>query len=174
MIASIAIPFGHRKIARIAMIVAAAAGAVGFPIVGIPLVLGIATYAAIILRKPNQIIRGRFLSLRQQCRAAVIAAGGITAVAALSSGMLVAIDLATVLEHRLRNALAITHSRGELKPGQILAECQTLVCAQATVIKLATPSTFGIAKLNGFAMHDQAVYHWHETLVQPESSSTQR
>jgi hypothetical protein len=85
---------------------------------------------------------------------------GITGIAALLSGMLAAVDLAGVLEHRLHDALAISHTRGELKLGQVLAECQSLVCARATVIKLATPATFGVAKLNGFALHEQAIYHW--------------
>jgi hypothetical protein len=72
----------------------------------------------------------------------------------------VAVDLANVLEHRLHDALAISQSSGELKLGQILDECQSLVCARATVVKLATPTTLGIAKLNGFALRDQTIYHW--------------
>jgi hypothetical protein len=160
MDASIAIPLGSRKIAWTVAVIAAAAGAVEFPVVGIPLALGIATYAAIRLSKPHQILRGRNLSPTQHRRAAVIAAVGISGMAALSSGTVVAIDLAKLIENRLNDALAISHRSGELKLGQIFDECQSLVCARATVIKLATPSTFGIAKLNGFALHEQTIYHW--------------
>jgi hypothetical protein len=61
-------------------------------------------------------------------------------IAALLSGTLVAVDLASVLEHRLHD---ISNSSGELKLGQILDECQSLVCARATVIKLKI-TTFGM------------------------------
>ena len=160
MDASIAIPLRPRKIAWTMAVIATAVGAVCLPIVGVPLALGIATYALIRVCKPHQIVRGRTFSPRQHQRAAVIAAGGMAGIAALLSGTLVAVDLASVIEHRLHDALAISHSSGELKLGQILDECQSLVCARATVIKLATPTTFGIAKLNGFALHEQTIYHW--------------
>jgi hypothetical protein len=163
MDASIAVTLKLRKIAWTVAVIAAAAGAVEFPIVGIPLAFGIAAYAAIKLSKPHQILRGRILSPSQHRRAAVIAGLGISGIAALSSGTLVAIDLAKLIEHRLSDALAISHSIGELKLGQILDECQSLVCAHATVIKLATPTTFGIAKLNGFALHDKTIYHWRSS-----------
>ncbi len=163
MDASIAIPLGHRKIAWTTAIIAALVGAVGFPIVGVPLALGIGSYAAIKLSKPHQIVRGRTLSPSQHQRVALNTAVGITGIAALLSGTLVAVDLANVLEHRLHDALAISHSRGELQLGQILDECQSLVCARATVIKLATPATFGIAKLNGFALHEQTIYRWRNS-----------
>jgi hypothetical protein len=174
MDASIAIQLGHRKLAWTAAGVAGAAGAVGFPMVGVPLALGVAAYAAIRLSKPHKIIRGRSLSPRQHRRAAVIAAGGMAGIAALSSGTIAAVDLANMLEHRLHDALAITHCRGALVPGQVLAECQSLVCAQATVVKLATPSTFGMAKLSGFALHEQTVYPWRTASGQSESSSAQK
>jgi hypothetical protein len=160
MDASIAIPAGPRKITWTMAVIVVAAGVACFPTVGVPLALGIATYGLMRVCKPHQIVRGRTLSPRQHQRAAVIAAGGMAGIAAVLSGTLVAVDLANVLEHRLHDALAISQSSGELKLGQILDECQSLVCARATVVKLATPTTLGIAKLNGFALRDQTIYHW--------------
>jgi hypothetical protein len=138
------------------------------------LALGIATYAAIRLSKPNQIVRGRTLSPNQHRRAAAITAVGITGMAGFLSGTLAAVDLANMIEHRLHDTLAITHGRGELKLGQILDECQSLVCARATVIKLPTPATYGVAKLTGFALHGQTVYHWRTGSEPLEGSSARR
>src|SRR5260370_14669484 len=160
MDASIAIPLRPRKIAWTMAVIAVATRAVCFPILGVPLAFGVATYGLIRVCKPHQIVRGRSFSPRQHQRAAVIAAGVMAGIAALLSGTLVAVDLGSVLEHRLHDALAISHNSGELKLGQILHECHSLVCARATVIKLATPTTFGIAKLNGFSLHEQTIYRW--------------
>jgi hypothetical protein len=157
--ASIAISFANRKIGwAIAAVAAVAAGAIGFPIFGVALALGIVTYAAIKMSKPHAIIRGRILSPRQHHRVAVIVAGGILGITALFSGTLCALDLANGLENRLHDALRDAHRKGELTPGQIFEECE-LACAQARVTKLSTPNTLGIAKLSGFALHDHTIIY---------------
>ena len=84
--------------------------------------------------------------------------GGITALAALSNAGLAAVDLANRLEQRLHDAIATAHAKGGVELGQVFDECQNVVCARAMVVKLATPSTFGVAKLTGFALHDTTVY----------------
>src|SRR5260370_10457138 len=94
MDASIAIPLRPRKIAWTMAVIAVATRAVCFPILGVPLAFGVATYALIRVCKPHQIVRGRTFSPRQHQRAAVIAAGGMAGIAALSSGTLVAGALA--------------------------------------------------------------------------------
>jgi hypothetical protein len=172
--ASIAIPLGRRKIAQTAAgIAAVGAGAVGFPIVGVPLALGIGMYAAIKLSKPNQILRGRTLSPRQQHRAAVIMGGVMLGIAVFFSGTLLALDIANTLEQRLHDALTTAHRRGRLMVGQVLDECERSACARATVIKLATPGTLGIVKLSGFTLHENTIYHWRNMAGQSESHVAQ-
>src|ERR1700730_10444497 len=97
MDASIAIPLRPRKIAWTMAVIATAVGAVCLPIVGVPLALGIATYALISVCKPHQIVRGRTFSPRQHQRAAVIAAGGMAGIAALLRGTLLARVVARLL-----------------------------------------------------------------------------
>jgi hypothetical protein len=160
--ASIATPLGSRKLAWTAAAIAAAAGIVGFPVIGVPVAVGIGTYIAIKLSKPHAIVRGRILSPRQHRRAAMIVGGGMLAFAALFSGTLLALELANRLEHRLHDPLKAAYRRGELKPGQMFEEC-SLACARATVVELATPNAPGIAKLSGLALHDHTIYHWRNS-----------
>ncbi|HJU15189.1 MAG TPA: hypothetical protein VJ770_01855 [Stellaceae bacterium] len=132
----------------------------GFPLAGIPLALGLAAYAAIRSCRPDHVLRGRWLSPFQHHRAAVVGGGLILLGSALFSLTIYSLTLAGRLEHRLQQDAALGFQRGELKVGQAFEACEGLACAQARIIQLATARTLGIARLSGFAMHDQTIYAW--------------
>jgi hypothetical protein len=164
-------------VAGVATVVAAV---VACPVVGIPLALGMAAYAAIMLGKPDRIIRGRILSPRQHRRAAVIIGGCILGVAALVGTVIHGVQLAGSLDHRLLDRVEATYEdSGEHTVGQVFEECALFVCARATIVNLATRNTLGIIRLNGFALRDQRLYGWRnvgglrETTVARHSDSRQ-
>jgi hypothetical protein len=170
----IAMSPARRKVSlSVACVAGIAVITLGCPGCGIPLALGIVAYAAIKLSKPHAIMRDRTLSLHQHHRAAVIAAGGALGVAALFSGASSALDLATMLEHRLDDTLKAVSRRGEMKVGQSFETCD-LACARAVVLELPTPYTPGIAKLSGFTIHERSIYRWRNSLAGIEASTAQR
>ncbi|MGC2201297.1 MAG: hypothetical protein WA633_14280 [Stellaceae bacterium] len=140
---------------------------VEFPVFGIPLALGGATYAAIRLRKPDAVLRGRILSIREHKRAAVIGGCVMLAIAALFSRMFLVLNAANTLERDLNEALKASHRNGELRPGQVFQAC-SIACARATVVNLPTRNEPGIAKLRGLAVHDQTIYEWRTSSGQSD------
>ena len=98
----------------------------------------------------------------QSHRTAIIVGCCMLGIAAFFSGTVLTMELANTLERRLDDSLKSAHSRGELKQGQTFEECE-LACAQAVIVELPTRNTPGIAKLTGFAMHDQTIYHWRNS-----------
>ncbi len=150
----------RRHIIWIAGLSATAGVGFGFPLAGVPLALGLAAYAAISACRPDRILRGRRLSPWQQRRAALLTGGLILFGSALFSLTIYGIALAGRLEHRLQQDAALDYRHGELRLGQVFEACEVLACAQARVIQLTTPHTMGIARLSGFALHDQTIYAW--------------
>jgi len=67
---------------RLAAVVAVAIVSLPLPPVGVPLALGLAGYLAIVLSKPNQVVRGRTLSTVQHRRAAIIVGSAVCGLAA--------------------------------------------------------------------------------------------
>src|SRR5579863_10439943 len=86
---------------RLAGLAAATFASLAVPSVGVPLALGRAGYLAIILSKPNQIVRGRTLSVAQRQSAALVVASVIFGLAALTSATLAVLDLAGRLQSQL-------------------------------------------------------------------------
>ena len=150
----------RRRIAWIAGLSATAGVGFGFPLAGVPLALGVAAYAAIRSCRPDRILRGRRLSPWQHHRAAVLAGGLILACSALFSLTIYGIAVAGRLECRLQQDAALGYRQGTLKVGQVFEACEALACARARILQLTTPRTLGIARLSGFAMHDEVVYAW--------------
>jgi hypothetical protein len=168
---SLAILSANRKIAWISGAVALVlTAAVKLPVLGVPLAFAGAAYALIRVSKPYAVARGRTLSPRQQHRAAAIAATAILGVGVMFAGALYAVGLARALEHRLQESLKAAHRRGELKPGQLVEEC-TLACARAVVIEIPAYNTPGIAKLNGYTVHDHLIYQWRSPAA-PSDTNT--
>lgn len=139
--------------------VAAAAG-LALPPVGIPIIAGLAVYAGITFSRPDRILRGRTLSPSRQRRIAVLAGGAMLGFAASFSGAASALKLAAALELRLRDQIEAAQDAGTARAGRTFRECERIVCAQATIIQPPTSRTLGIAKLSGFALHDEAPYGW--------------
>jgi hypothetical protein len=142
----------------LAVIAAVSAASLALPLVGVPLALGLTGYLTISLSKPNKVLRGRNLSMPQHRRAAIIVGGTVFGIAALLSATLAGLDLATQLEAQLCERIEIAAGAGSLKLGETLAQCEGLACARATIVKLATFRTLGLAQLHGFAMHDVRAY----------------
>ena len=159
---------------RLAAIAAAAITSLALPPVGAPFALGLAGYLAIILSKPNQIVRGRTLCAAQQRRVASIVGGAVFGLAALTSAALAALDLAGRLESRLYDRIDIAAAAGALRPGESLRQCEEFACARATIVSLATNNTFGIAELHGFALDDVHAYGRHQAAGPGESASAWR
>ncbi len=171
MATSIAILAGNRKAAWIAGASALfLAAAIELPAFGVPLAIAAATYAWIRLSKPHAVLRGRTLSPHQQQRVAVVGAVAMLGLGGVFSGTLYALHLANLLEHRLQESLKAAHGRGELRPGQLVEECN-LACAQAIVVEIPAYNTPGIAKLNGYAVHDHLIYQWRNSTAPPETDS---
>lgn len=150
----------QRRIVWIAGLSATAGVGFGFPLAGVPLALGLAAYAAIASCRPDRILRGRRLSPWQQRRAAVLTGGLILLGSTAFSSAIYGVALAGRLEHRLQQDAALGYRRGGLRLGQVFEACEVLVCARARIIQLTTPRTLGIARLSGFALHDQTIYAW--------------
>ena len=159
---------------RLAAIAAAAMTSLALPPVGVPLALGVAGYLAIILSKPNQIVRGRTLSAAQHRRVAMIVGGAVFGLAALTSTALAALNLAVRLESRLYDRIDIAAGAGALRLGESLRQCEELACARATIVRLATNNTFGIAELHGFALDDVHAYGRHQSAGPGEWASAWR
>ena len=153
-------PISRPASLRLAVLAAVAAASLVLPLVGVPLVLGVAGYLTISLSKPNRIVRGRYLSVMQHRRTAIIVGGVVFGIAALFSATLAGFDLAVRLEAQLYDRIEIAAGDGSLKLGETLAQCEGFACARATIVKLATFRTLGLAQLHGFAMHDVRAYGW--------------
>ncbi len=138
----------------------AAATGLASPPIGIPMIVGIAAYAGIAVSRPDKILRGQTLSPSRQRRAAAIAGLGMLALTASFSGAASALRLAALLELRLRDQIETALASGTAQPGRTFRECERVVCAQATIIQLPTGHTLGIARLSGFALHDETPYGW--------------
>jgi hypothetical protein len=147
---------------RLAAIAAVAAASLAVPPVGVPLALALAGYLTVSLSKPNRVVRGRTLSAAQQRRAAIIVGGGVLGVAALLSATLAGLDLATRLEARLYDRIAIAADAGSLRLGETLQQCEGFACARATIVKLATFRTLGLVQLRGFVIDDVHAYGWRQ------------
>lgn len=102
---------------RLAAIAAAAITSLALPPVGVPLTLGLAGYLAIILSKPNRIVRGRTLCAAQHRRVAIIVGGAVFGLAALTSAALAALDLAGRRESQLHGRIEIAAGAGALRLG---------------------------------------------------------
>lgn len=148
---------------RLAGLAAATIASLAVPPVGVPLALGLAGYLAIILSKPNQIVRGRTLSAAQRQRAALVVASAIFGLAALTSATLAALDLAGRLQSQLYDRIDRAAGAGGLRLGESLRQCEEFACARATIVRLATDNTFGIAELHGFALDDLHAYGRHQS-----------
>ena len=147
---------------RLAAIAAVAAASLALPPVGVPLAVALAGYLTIRLSKPNQVVRGRTLSPAQQRRAAIIVGGGVLGIAAMLSATLAGLDLATRLEAQLYDRIEIAAGADSLKLGETLQQCEGFVCAQATIVKLATFRTLGLVQLRGFVVDDVHAYGWRQ------------
>lgn len=150
----------RRRLVWIAGLSATAGAGFGFPLAGVPLALGIAAYAAIRACRPDQVLRGRRLSPWQHRRAAVLMGGLILLGSTVFSLTIYGIALAGRLEHRLQRDAALGYRRGELRLGQVFEACEAMACARARIVQLTTSHTLGIARLSGFALHDQTIYAW--------------
>jgi hypothetical protein len=148
----------RRHIVWIAGLSATAGASFGYPLAGVPLALGLAAYAAIRSCRPDGILRGRRLSPWQHRRAAALAGGLILVGSAAFSLTIYGIALAGRLEHRLQQDAVLDYRRGALRLGQVFEACEAVACARARIIRLTTPRTLGIARLSGFALHDQMIY----------------
>ena len=175
MDASIGAPIWNRRsLWTAAGVTTVGLAVVGCPIIGVPLALGIAAYAAIMFSKPHRIIRGRILAPRQHRRAAAIIGGGVLGTASLAGALVHGLELANTFEHRLHHRIEAAYDHGEPRVGQVFEECQLFACARATIAQPATPGTLGIARLDGFALHYQSLYHWREAAVRPEAAAAGR
>jgi hypothetical protein len=143
-------------------VAAVVATVVACPIVGMPLALGVTAYAAIMLGKPDRIVRGRILCPRQHQRTAVSIGGCILGIAALASAVTSGVQLAGNLDHRLLDRVEAAYEKGEQTIGQVFEECTLFVCARATIVNPATSNTLGIVRLSGFALRDQGLYGWRD------------
>ena len=165
---SIAIVVGNRRAAWIALAGALVViAAVELPALGVPCAAAVATYAWVRLCKPHKVLRGRTLSPHQQQRAALIGAVAVLASGALFSGTICALHLANTLEGQLQESLISAHRRGELRPGQLIEQCK-LACARAVVVETPDYNTPGIARLNGYTVHNHLIYGWRNSAVPPD------
>jgi len=161
MVEIVGFPISRPANSRLAIIAAAAAVASLFlPLVGVPLAFGLAGYLTISLSKPDKVLRGRTLSATQHRRAAIVVGGSVFAVAVLFNATLTGLDLANRLEARLCDR--VETGAGALQIGDTLQVCEGLACARATVTKLATSKTLGLAELHGFAVHDLRIFGWRQ------------
>ena len=162
MVEIVGFPIPKPAGSRLAVLAAVAAAGLAPPLVGVPLALGVAGYLTISLSKPNRIVRGRFLSVKQHRRGAIIVGSVVFGIAALFSAALAGFDLAARLEAQLHDRIEIAAGDGSLKLGETLALCEGFACARATIVRLATFRTLGLAQLHGLAMHDVRAYSWRQ------------
>jgi len=163
MVEIVGFPIPKPAGSRLAVVAAVAAAGLAPALVGVPLALGVAGYLTISLSKPNRIVRGRSLSVTQHRRAALIVGSVVFGIAALFSATLAGFDLSAKLEAELYDSIEIAAADGSLRLGATLAQCDGFACARATIVKLATFRTLGLAQLHGFAMHDVRAYGWRQS-----------
>ena len=172
MVEIVGSPISRPASARVAAIavVAAVAAAAGFalPRVGVPPALGLVSYLAIRLCRPNRLLRRRTLSVAQHRRAAIIVGSVVFAGAALFSATLAGLDLAGRLQSRLYQRIASAADAGDLKLGETLQQCEEFACARATIVELASARSLGLAKLRGFAVDDLHAYGWRQPLLRSQ------
>lgn len=147
----------------IAALLEATVVAVAWPAIGIPVALAAAAYAVIILTSPDRILRGRVLTAREHRRTALFAAITLLGLAGLGSVTVYGVELANSLEQRLRDEVDVVRTRGDLHVGQVLEECASMACAQATIVQMPTNKLVGVARFSGFALHDQRVFGWRKS-----------
>jgi hypothetical protein len=153
----IARPPGAWLLLFLVVVVAGFAG----PAVVVPVLLAAVVYAAIKLSRPDKILRGQTLSPARQRRIAALVAGGMLGLAALFSGAASTLKLAAALELRLRDQIEAAEVQGTAHAGSTFIECERVVCAEATILQIPTADhILGIARLSGFALHDEALYGW--------------
>jgi hypothetical protein len=140
--------------------VLAALAALAHPAAGIPAAAGVAAFAAVRLSQPDKILRGRTLSPSGRRRAAALAGLGMLALAGLLSGAAAALQAALALELRLRTQIEAAQTQGEVRLGGKFEACAPIACARATVIRLPHGHTLGLARMGGFALHDEAPFGW--------------
>ncbi len=157
-------------IPRLAAVAAVAVASLTLPLVGVPLALGVAGYYTISLSKPNQVVRGRILSAAQHRRTAIVVGSTVFGLALLSSAALAGLDLAGRLESGLYDRVETAAGAGALQLGATVQLCERLACAHATIVKLATSKTLGLAELHGFAVHDVRAYGWRQPTAQAEGN----
>jgi hypothetical protein len=153
----------HQTLWTLAAVAAAAAASLGRPLIGAPLTVGVIVYSLIRLSKPDKILRGQILSPLQHRRAAAIIGGVMLAVASLYSGALAGLELAASHEHRLHEQIEAALGAGAMRVGETFEACERFLCTRATVTQLATKNTLGLAKLSGFAMHDETAFGWRNS-----------
>ena len=161
-------PISRPASSRLALAAAGAAASLVLPLVGIPLAFGLAGYLTISLSKPDKVVRGRTLSMAQHRRAAFIVGGAVFAIATLCSATLAGLDLAAGLEAQLYDRIETGAGAGALQLGETLQVCRGLACARATVVRLATSKTLGLAELHGFTVHDLRIFGWRRPIARAE------
>jgi hypothetical protein len=162
MVEIVGFPIPKPAGSRLAVLAAVAAAGLASPLVGVPLALGVSGYLTISLSKPNRIVRGRSLSVAQHRRTAIIVGSVVFGITAVFSATLAGFDLAVRLEEQLYNRIEIAAGDGSLKFGETFVQCEGIACARATIVKLATFRTLGLAQLRGFTMHDVRAYGWRQ------------
>ncbi len=168
MVEIVGFPISRPASSRLALVAAGAAASLVLPLVGVPLAFGLAGYLTISLSKPDKVVRGRTLSMAQHRRAALVVGAAVFAIAALCSATLAGLDLAARLEAQLYDRIETGADAGVLQLGDTLQVCQGFACARATVIKLATSKTLGLAELHGFALHDLRIFGWRRPAARAE------
>jgi hypothetical protein len=142
------------------------------PSFGIPIALAAASYGIVKFSSPHKVLRGHHLSPAQQHRAGLILGATVLAVGTVYSATDFSLQLAHQLEYNLHQAISAAYAHGDIKPGEIFTACRGIICARATIIQPATPRTLGIARLGGFAVHDDTVFGWRRPMEQAEASAT--
>jgi hypothetical protein len=157
-------------IGGLVLVVAATVAGIYRPI-GVPLACAALVYVVTVMAGPQRLLRGRLLSPAQQQRAALIVAAAMLAFTGLCSAAVYGIQLANTLEQRLRDEIDVQRTRGELTIGQSFQECAPVACAEATIVQLPSRRAVGIARLSGFAMHEQKVFGWHKSAQDMETGT---
>jgi hypothetical protein len=150
-------------VAAVTVLVVTAGLGAAWPEIGAPVAFAAAGYAVISLMSPGRIVRGRNLSPSQQHRAALAVAAMLLLVAGLASTAVHGLRLANTLEQRLRDEIDVVRTRGALRLGQNFEECAQLLCARARIVQLPSRRAVGIARLSGFARHDERVFGWRKS-----------
>ena len=135
---------------------------VAVPSFGIPVALAAASYGVVKMTNPRKILRGHRLSREQQHRAGLILGAIVLTVGIIYSAADYSLQLAHGLEHKLHHAIGAAYAQGEIRVGEVFTACRGIVCASATIVQPATAKTLGIARLGGFAIHDDNLFGWRQ------------